>query len=182
MEVIPAPPQAVTLREPATNPYRSVGAWIFLAMIFMAGTLFGLWLPRLCQRGQRVGGRIKILAENTWAKIKTVGGIIQCWANENSTMNRSLLRGGTPKRGTHMNTEQTSPPWYNSTETEDHEGTAKKSQQESPSPRNSSGPSQSAYPSRAEGSDTLHPGRAEHERLRFRKTMEAMITAASPRK
>ena len=181
MEVIPVPPRAVTLREPA-NPYYSIGAWIFLGMIFMAGTLFGLWLPRLCQRGHQVGGSLKTLAQKVWAKAKEVGCIIQCWASANSTMNRSLLRGGTPKRGTHTNTEQMSPPWCSSTETDEHEGTLKREHKEVQSHRNSSGPSRPASSTREEGTNTHHPEGTETGKPRFRKTMEAMITAASPRK
>ena len=182
MEVVPASQRVATLREPAENPYRSVGAWIFLAMIFMAGTLFGLWLPRLCQKGHWMGGQLKILGRKSWAKVRAVVDIIQCWANENSTMNRSLLRGGTPKRGTHMNTEQTSPPWYNSSEIEEHEGTADSSHQGNQGRPNTSGPSQPALSAPGGEREIRRPKQESQEKPKFRKAMEAMITAASPRK
>ena len=51
----PEPHRAVLLtRDPSSNP----GAWLFLAMVFMAGMLFQACVPRLCHKGMEMGGQI----------------------------------------------------------------------------------------------------------------------------
>ena len=179
MELVARSPAPVTRADPSASPYRSVGTWIFLLLIFMLGTLFGLWLPRLCQRGQWMGGKIKAMAWGIWSKGSTWATIILCWAGETGHLRRSPIRGGTPKRGTHMNTGQMSPPWCNSTGTEASEGKVSSATTRS-SPSSSDRISRAPTPDR--GAQNLTRRQKSTREPSFRRAMEAMMAAASPRK
>ena len=112
MEVAVTTPPSPIATVSEDNPYHSVGAWIILVTSFLMGTLFGLWLPRLCQRSREVGGQLYRMGSKVWqalypwgTEVKVFMVKVACWLNENSQKGRHKLRGGTPRRGTHTNTE-----------------------------------------------------------------------------
>lgn len=159
----------------AVKGLRTTVLWLRAAFEAPESMVYG------CQKGQWLGGQLRTGAQVLWETLKLTrwAHAISWWASESNQQGRSLLRDGTPKRGTHMSTERMFPPWRSSIEIEVHEGesssTARKSSTSSSNPT-----SKSSTPDRRERSTTRQQGVAREQG--FRRTMEAMLAAASPRK